>query len=142
MSTSRRNFLKKGTVLALASGVPLSLIKNPVADNLVSASTENLLGKKDFAACLNTEFMIQNGKNGVKTRLIQVKDLQKGSRARNTDREGFSLVFRGDQAHMLKQNTYVIEHERLGKFSFLLVPAKREDKDRNYYVATVNRLFP
>jgi hypothetical protein len=59
----------------------------------------------------------------------------------NTEKEAFSLVFRSEQTE-LKQNTYVIEHARLGKFSFLLVPARREDKDRNYYIATVNRLFP
>ena len=142
MSTSRRNFLKKGTVLALASGVPLSFSKTAIAEKLVTGSSEKMLTKKDFAACLNTEFMIQSGKDAVKTRLIQVKDLQKRSRSANANKEGFSLVFRGENAHTLRQNTYVIEHARLGKFSFLLVPTKREDKNRNYYVATVNRLFP
>jgi uncharacterized protein DUF6916 len=140
MSTSRRNFLKKGTVLALATGVPLSFAKNAVAENLVTSPTETLLSKKDFAACLHSEFLIQNGARAVKTKLVQVRDLP--GRSKSTDKEGFSLMFQSERTHTLKQNTYVIQHERLGRFSFLLVPAKSADADRNYYVATVNRLFP
>lgn len=142
MSTSRRDFLKKGTVLALAAGAPLSFTKNAVAGSLVASQSENVLRKRDFAACLNSDFVIQNGKQLVKTKLVEVADLQKRLRSKSDDKEGFSLLFRGELTHRLKQNTYVIEHERLGTFSFLLVPTKTKDENRTYYVATVNRMFP
>lgn len=142
MSTSRRNFLKKGSVLVLAAGAPLSFTKKAVADVLDANPTESFLRKNDFAACLNSEFVVHNGKRAVRTQLIDVCDLQKCSRSMSDDKEGFSLVFRGERNQTLSQNTYVIQHDRLGKFSFLLVPTRTADKERNYYVATVNRLFP
>lgn len=140
MSTSRRSFLKKSTVIALAAGIPISLSKEAVAETLIGSSVSSTLTKKDFVACLDSEFIIRNAGNQVKTKLVEVVDLPKPAKTR--DREGFSLVFRGDRSLPLKQNTYVIEHERLGKFSFLLVPSNTSDKGANYYVATVNRLFP
>ena len=141
MSTSRRSFLKKGTILALAAGVPLKLAKDAAAESLISSPATQVLSKKDFAACLNTEFVVQSAGNKFRTKLVQITDLK---RPRNigSHKEGFSLTFRGERSRELKQNTYVIEHERLGKFSFLLVPTITEDKEKSYYVATVNRLFP
>ena len=140
MSTSRRNFLKKGSVIALAAGIPLSLAKHAVAEPLIDSSGTRSLSKKDFARCLNSEFIIQSAGNGVKTRLVAVNDIPR-PRGLATEREGFLLLFRGSRSQELKQGTYVIENEKLGKFSFLLVPSKEGDKSGNHYVATVNRLF-
>lgn len=128
--------------MALAAGLPLSLARNAAAETLIGSPTTQLLNKKDFAACLDSEFVIQNAGNKVKTQLVDVTDLPRPAQVASGDKEGFSLVFRGERAQVLKQNTYIIEHSKLGKFSFLLVPSPNTDKGRNYYVATVNRLFP
>ena len=142
MSTSRRSFLKKGTVIALAAGVPVSFAKDVIAESLVSAPTPTHLKKKDFEACLNTQFVVMNAGNRVKTRLVEVSDLPRPKQNISVDKEGFSLLFRSERTHSLNQNSYVIEHEKLGRFSFLLVPAKEKDQSGNYYVATINRPFP
>ncbi len=128
--------------MALAAGLPLSLARSAATESLIGGPTTQLLTKKDFAACLNSEFVIQNAGNKVKTKLVDVADLPRPAHVASGDKEGFSLVFQGDRSRELKQNTYIIEHPKLGKFSFLLVPSPHADKGRNYYMATVNRLFP
>jgi hypothetical protein len=55
-------------------------------------------------------------------------------------KEGFSLLFRGPKETTLKQDTYVIEHERLGRFSFLIVPVGTKDTRAPHYEAVINRL--
>lgn len=140
MSTTRRNFLKKGTVIALAAGIPMSLAKDAVAETLIDSSGTRSLSKKDFTRCLNSEFIIQSAGNRVRTKLVDVADIPR-PRGTTTDREGFSLLFRGSRSQNLRQGTYIIEHEKLGKFSFLLVPSKDGDEAGRHYLATVNRLF-
>ena len=55
-------------------------------------------------------------------------------------KEGFSLLFRGPKETTLKQDTYLIEHEQLGMFSFLIVPVGTKDKRAPRYEAVINRL--
>jgi hypothetical protein len=127
-------------VIALAAGIPVSLAKDAVAETLIDSSGQRSLTKKDFTRCLNSEFTIQSAGNKVKTKLVRVTDIPRPRRLAS-DREGFLLLFRGSRSQDLKQGTYIIEHEKLGQFSFLLVPAKDGDESGNHYAATVNRLF-
>jgi Domain of unknown function (DUF6916) len=140
MTTSRRDFLKKGTVMALAAGVPVCIAKNAVADTIYPNTIDRVFTKRDFQTCLNTEFMIQNGGTKVKTTLVEISNLP-GVTA-TSDKEGFSLMFKGGRTHALRQNTYSIEHSALGTFSLLLVPTRTAERTANYYVATINRLYP
>jgi hypothetical protein len=55
-------------------------------------------------------------------------------------KEGFSLLFRGPKETTLKQDTYLIEHEQLGMFSFLVVPVGTKDARAPHYEAVINRL--
>ncbi len=101
----------------------------------ISSSVPLGLNRAAFEAQLNTTFLI----NHVKTKLVEVVDL--GSRkAGGISREAFSLIFRGDKTSTLKQDTYTIEHEKLGGFSFLVVPIISTDKGFRYYEVVVNRL--
>jgi Domain of unknown function (DUF6916) len=140
MTTSRRDFLKKGTVMALAAGVPISAAKNAVANTIYPNTVDPIFTKRDFQTCLNTEFIIQNGGTKVKTTLVEITDLP-GVRATSV-KEGFSLLFKGGRTHALRQSTYTIQHSALGTFSLLLVPNRTDERTANYYVATVNRLYP
>ncbi len=136
MSTSRRNFLKTGTMVALAAGVPFAVVGNAVAGESIPLSTSPLgLRKSDFVAQLNTEFRVNVNRSKLCVKLVDVADLRPHTR----NGEAFSLMFRGDASLSLSQNTYVIEHERLGRFSFLLVPM-RTTKDGQQYEAVINRL--
>ncbi|HKO62061.1 MAG TPA: twin-arginine translocation signal domain-containing protein [Pyrinomonadaceae bacterium] len=139
MSTSRRNFLKNGTIVALAAGVPLGIAAK-VSAGIISPSAPAEAGSLDkaaFEAALNSKFVVNANQARVSVKLIDVQDL--GSRA--DGREAFSLMFRGDVLNSLQQNTYVIEHDQLGTFSFLLVPMKRDDRGRSRYEAVINRLY-
>lgn len=136
MSTSRRNFLKTGTMVALATGVPIAMVeKVAAAESLPTSTKEFGLRKSDFKAELNTEFRVTANKSKVCVKLIDVADLRPHTRKG----EAFSLMFSGHTSQSLTQDTYVIEHERLGKFSFLLVPM-RTTKDGQQYEAVINRL--
>lgn len=138
MSTSRRDFLKNTTMVALAAGVPLTVAERLSAGTAgYSAPASNVLTKAAFESALNSRFVINANRTKVYVKLVQVEDL--GSE-KVGGKEAFSLMFRGATSKSLTQDTYVIEHERLGTFSFLLVPMRRDDKDRPRYEAIVNRL--
>jgi hypothetical protein len=53
--------------------------------------------------------------------------------------ERFSAFFRGSLDQFLPQNTYRMEHERLGSVEIFIVPV-RKDSDGFYYEAVFNRL--
>jgi hypothetical protein len=136
--TSRRNFLKQGTLGAIAAGFSLGL-----GDSLthVSASSRSPLGlnRAAFASQLRTTFLINQGSGKVPLKLIEVVDIG-SKRTANGLREAFALILRGSDATPLKQETYTIEHEKLGTFSFLVVPVISRDTKSRYYEININRL--
>ena len=138
MSTSRRNFLKSGSLVALAVGAPISFVSRAAGSERTQPSSGFSLDKSAFLSQLNTDFLIAQGGTKARVRLVDVSDLPR--RDAKVRGEGFSLVFRGNRARALKQATYVIEHNKLGQFSFLVVPIMRKDKSANYYEAVINRL--
>ncbi|HUS11921.1 MAG TPA: twin-arginine translocation signal domain-containing protein [Pyrinomonadaceae bacterium] len=140
MGTSRRDFIKKGSLVALVAGVPVSLAERTAAGETAVPSSALGLSKAAFLAQLNSTFLINEGGSKVAVRLVDVADLpRRGASAR---KEAFSLLFRGDKATALKQSTYLIEHEKLGLFSFLMVPIMSKDKRALHYEAIINRLHP
>jgi hypothetical protein len=140
MATSRRSFLKQGTLVAIAAGIPTGLARKVFAEELTGASTNiPRLRMTDFAAQVNTVFRIHNGRSGVTLHLFEVTNLA-GRKTAGTDREAFVLSFRGDRNTPLAQETYLIEHEKLGRFSFLVVPVVCKDKSSRHYEVVVNRL--
>lgn len=124
-------------MIALAAGVPLGIAEKVAVAATGSSASSNVLNKAAFESALNTKFLINANRSKVSVKLVEVQDL--GSE-RTGHREAFALTFRGDHLKSLCQNTYVIEHERLGAFSFLLVPMGRDDGDRPRYEAVINRL--
>jgi len=145
MASSRRDFLKKGSLLALFSGIPLGLAERIVANETNSPSKAlglleaGGLSQARFRRELNTSFVIKQGNKKVSVKLVGVNDLRR-KQTGNLGKECFGLRFRGDHANSLKQNTYVIEHKNLGVFSFLLVPIGVNDKSAPYYEAIINHL--
>ena len=94
-----------------------------------------------FKSQLGTSFMINHEAAKVKVKLVDVTNL--ASRKQTAaGKEGFSLLFRGPQENILKQNTYLIEHAQLGMLSFLIVPVGTRDTRSPYYEAIINRLNP
>ena len=136
MSSSRRDFLKRGTLVALAAGVPLALTGKASS---MGTSTTTGLNLAAFKSQLGTSFSIHHQASKVRLTLVNVTDF--ASRKQNAaGREGFSLLFRGPKEIALKQDTYLIEHEELGMFSFLIGPVGIKDTRAPHYEAVINRL--
>ena len=135
MSRSRREFLKRGMFVALAAGVPLTLTEKASG---MGNTTVAGLNMASFKSQLNTNFTINHQASKVKMTLVDVTDFASRKQAA-AGKEGFSLIFRGPKA-TLKQDTYLIEHEQLGMFSFLIVPVGTKDTRVPHYEAVINRL--
>ena len=135
MSSSRREFLKRGTFMALAAGVPLSLTEE--ASGMSTTATG--LNLASFKSQLGTNFLINHQASKVKITLVDIKDFASRKQSQ-AGKEGFSLLFRGPKESTLKQDTYLIEHEQLGMFSFLVVPVGTKDTRAPHYEAVINRL--
>jgi len=136
MSSSRREFLKRGTFVALAAGVPLALTENAFG---ITKSTAAGLNMDSFKSRLGTNFLINHQAAKVKFTLVEVTSFASKKQAA-LGKEGFSLLFRGPKEMVLKQDTYVIEHEELGMFSFLVVPVGTKNARAPHYEAVINRL--
>jgi hypothetical protein len=138
--TSRRKFLKQGTLGALAAGVTVGLGNKAIGHTAATSSTGSVaLDRAAFSSQLGTTFTIDDGSRKVPLKLIDVANL--GSK-RTTDgrREAFALMLSGSDSLPLKQQTYPIDHEKLGKFSMLLVPILARNSRVLYYEINVNRL--
>jgi hypothetical protein len=136
--TSRRKFLKQGALGALAAGVSFGLSDKVRAASMSSSSPLGF-NREAFASQLHTTFHVKTGSGTVPLKLIDVVNI--GSRQTTGSlREAFALVLRGSDETSLEQDTYVIEHRKLGAFSFLMVPIGLRDKSSRYYEININRL--
>jgi hypothetical protein len=138
MSSSRREFLKRGMFGAVAAGVPLALTENAFGMG-TTKSTAAGLNMASFKSQLDTSFHIKDQASEVKITLVNVTNFA-SRKQMAAGKEGFSLLFRGPQEATLKQDTYLIEHEELGMFSFLVVPVGAKEKRAPHYEAVINRL--
>jgi hypothetical protein len=140
MSNSRREFLKRGTWMALAAGVPLGLSGHALGMGAAPSSAEpGLMDRTAFEKQLHTQFLFNHEAAKVPVTLVEVTNLA-SHKQNQAGKEAFSLIFRGPKDATLKQNTYLIEHEKLGLFSFLVVPVKTRDNRAAHYAAIINRL--
>jgi len=141
MGTSRRDFLKKGSLVALAAGVPVSMAERVTGKTISQPENSTFhLTKSAFAAQLNTKFEIGTKPSTIVASLSEVTDL-KVTDPLPKEKEGFTLLFRTSGGLRLKQDTYTINHKKLGTFSLLLVPMKTADADASHFEAVINRLY-
>lgn len=134
-SSSRREFLKRGTFVALAAGVPLALTEKAFGMSTTPAG----LNMDSFKSQIGTSFLIGHQSAKVKMELVEVNSFASRKQAA-AGKEGFSLIFRGSEETTLKQDTYLIEHEQLGMFSFLVVPVGANNRRGPHYEVVINRL--
>lgn len=140
MSTSRRRFLRNAAYGAFAAGVTATLRDTSFArGTLVSPLAASGVDMKKFGGQLNSVFVISDGKNEVRTRLVEVVDL--GSKqVRGRTKEAFSMLFRGEAKRTLPQGTYSLKNQELGSMTFLVVPILSKNPTAQMYEVVVNRL--
>ena len=127
--------------MAVAAGVPLSLTDKVSGLNLPPPSENSNLGLAAFESQLDSTFLIHDEGSKVKVKLVQVTNFASKKQTRN-GKEGFSLIFQGSQDTILQQKSFVIEHEELGMFTFLIVPINFPNQSAPKYEAVINRLYP
>ena len=150
MSLSRRKFLRAGTLVALAAGIPTKTLlaetlgePMPQLPGYRDLRADFTLNREAFVRSLNTSFSFVHGDaKPVAVKLVEVNDATpkaKRSQGRATGKECFTAVFLGTSSAPLRQETYAVTHESLGKFSMLVVPVART-AEGCYYEAVFNRL--
>ena len=152
MAVSRRKFLKAGGLVILAAGVPLKVVAGKSPDPMgtkvpltSSFGRTDLLTHATLSAQLNTVFRVaRSNSEVVKIELREVNDLRTATvktSAAMAGRECFSSIFVGPSRLPLKQDTYTVEHQALGKFTVLLVPVGQNRQGPMVYEAVFNRLY-
>jgi hypothetical protein len=124
--------------MALVAGVPMSF--TGIASGMgITTSAAAGLDLDSFESQLGTSFVINHEAAKVKVKLVHVANFASAKQT-EAGKEGFSLLFRGPKETTLRQGTYLIEHEQLGRFSFLVVPVGTKDTRAPHYEAVINRL--
>lgn len=141
MATSRRNFLKTGTMGLLCAGIP-SVIADVVSGHPALTFTQDgfNLAKSTFTPYINSIFRVRSGINTVDLTLTTIKDIKADAAdpSKIAGRECFSLIFSAPSGSLLKEGIQNIEHEALGNFSLFLAPVGKAVNRR--YEAIVSRL--
>ena len=158
MATPRRDFLKSAFMSIAAAGLisqstTLVFGQKGQRDRLKDSHGNyqvpaQALGdplfhftRATFEPYMQSEFRVQVGPyRTVTLTLVKVEDQRPQVRQKGmprTEGECFLLLFRASGKLSDLQQTYVIEHEALGKFTLFLVDAGEKSNDI-YYSATIN----
>lgn len=153
MSISRRGFLQS----AFASAVAVSLFsgsafgqKSDLKDSRgyfqipPQALGERLFHftQETFEPYLQSEFRVTVGPyKVVNLTLVKVEDQTPRKGTTGAEGECFTLLFKADGKLSDLQQTYVLQHEALGKFSLFLVDAGEKERDI-HYLAVINHTRP
>jgi hypothetical protein len=102
-----------------------------------------VLVRSIFAGQVGDTFIAQNGDFApVALQLFKVRDLRstraRAAQGQSIDLErSFSILFRGPVDRPLLQESYQLEHERIGRFALFIAPMRAEE-DARYYEAIFN----
>lgn len=159
MNSSRRSFLQSGTKLGLAALVTARLGSvafgqqtskglgsgiGPTVPKGILTDTLYNITRAMFTTTLKTKFGVSLGGVSItQMTLIEVND-QNPPFARNsgtTSRDCYQLVFTAPSNRPLGQNTYSIDHSKLGKFQLFMVQGAKSGSEIRYG-ALINRVFP
>ena len=144
MATSRRNFLRVGTLCALGAGIP-AVVSSAASANVRSEPKTSHLDsyrKKAFTPYLKSKFFIHGGpldREEVILEEITDHKLFKSSAGKVAGMKGFSLLFKSTgQTSRLAQNTYSVEHMKGELFTLFLVPVGKSEA--GYYQAIITSI--
>ena len=91
-----------------------------------------------FAENLQTKFQA----SAAETKPVELEMVSATDTGTNLEegREQFSIIFRGPLDTFLEQQTYQLEHPRMGTFDLFLVPVRKQE-DGFYYEACFARMI-
>ncbi|HEU4389367.1 MAG TPA: twin-arginine translocation signal domain-containing protein [Blastocatellia bacterium] len=151
MTVSRREFLKRGALVGAAAALPLSLTNLAAAQSgkgttggTTGGGAANpydavaKLNKASFTPCIGTTFKMYAGLKTVDVKLTGIKDVASPTGKPVPGGECFDLAFQGAPYQLLRQNTFIMDHPKLGKFALLVVQVGLDSK-ASYFEAVFNR---
>ena len=139
---SRRRFVLRGATLATAAGLlPSTLVTAAAFARQIGFDP---LSYAALAACVGTAFVVQAEAGPmVALELIDARKMSPAPRvapnAPDAAHEKFSLRFRGPRHAALSQQTYSLEHRRLGRVEIFIVPMGSDADGNRFYEAVFNR---
>lgn len=154
MTVSRREFLRRGATIGVAAALPLTLsaLASAQSDDWSQGGDDLLFGtvsadpfeavsklsKASFTPQIGTTFRLYAATRNVDLRLVAIRDVASPTGKPVPGGECFDLYFQGAPSLLLGQNTYVVDHSKLGKFALFVVQNGRDGK-ASYFEAVVNR---
>jgi len=134
--TSRRHFLAGcsvlGTAVALQPAALWAAAEPSVAGPLAAP------GLSAFGGEVGTTFRLRPAGHPPVTFCLEAAEELRHATAGQAERQ-FSLLFRGLQECALEQNTYCMEHARLGRLQLFIVPVQLRKDGARYYEAIFNQ---
>jgi len=132
-------------VLAVALTSRGFAIANPFVSGPRRRSS-NKIAYSEFLNQLNTPFSIKT-RSGPAVPVVLTEARNRGEKrvdrngraTKDAANEKFSLIFFGDRAEMLTQDTYWISHPQLGQFALFIAPIYTRDPAKIRYQAVINR---
>jgi hypothetical protein len=94
------------------------------------------LTEREFTQHLHTKFRFKLDPEDVELELVEVKRYEGGNHDQEA-MESFSIFFNGPPNPLLAQQTYSVEHARMGTFDLFIVPIARQP-DGYHYEAVFN----
>jgi hypothetical protein len=92
------------------------------------------LTEKNFAQYVKTKFRVLGAAAGpVELELVEVKGYNPGPNE-ESGMERFSLFLQGPAEAFLPQNTYALEHDRMGTHELFMVPVARNEGGFRYEI--------
>jgi Domain of unknown function (DUF6916) len=134
---TRREFLRDCSLAAAAVLVPTAALAQYPASPTVHSDWP---GFEQFRRQVNTAFVVRAGSQPVK--LVLARATASSTTLVGSEvsvNESFSLLFQGPAQPPLKQETYLIEHPRLGCFPMFIVPVGRAHAAYCRYEAVFSR---
>ena len=138
---SRRKFIALGSLAAATLGAePMASLKQ---DSAPRAAEPPVLTRSTFAPLVGSVFTLRaSALDRLDLELVDVLDHATAGRAPARHEGQFTLVLRGPADSPFEQDTYIIEHERLGSFALFLVPAGPTEQGRVYHAVFNNAGAP
>ena len=134
---TRRRFLRDCSLVVATVSLPASAAWAQPRDRGLAGEG---LRFEHFAAQLNTPFIVRTGSVPVKVVLVQARPAPPPSPdAEDAGHERFSLLFQGSPHQPLEQDTYLLEHPRLGRQAIFIAPVGPADAAGCFYEAVFNR---
>ena len=154
---TRREFLRKGMgaffLFSALTGVNLTVWAQEKKEVTADLPKTFDLVRSKFTPHLSEFFNTNINGEEIYFQLIEVADLKEPSVAKSAlyrmhdekfrekiREESFTLLFRATTEIDLRQTTYRLKHDALGKIELFLVPVGRKDGPWKYYEAVFNRL--